>query len=107
MNKIKNKKKNQRSFYFNEYNQKFNSEKNDGANISQDRIYLLFFIFFCLIFIFATILIRSRINHNRKLEDALEAYGIIPERLAVSPESRGLNLPSAPEIVQFPDEKIR
>ena len=55
MNKIKDKKRNQRSFYFNEYNQKFNSEKkNDGVNISQDRIYLLFFIFFCLIFIFAT-----------------------------------------------------
>ncbi len=55
MNKIKDKNRNQRSFYFNEYNQKFNSEKkNDRVNISQDRIYLLFFIFFCLIFIFAT-----------------------------------------------------
>jgi len=39
-----------------------------------------------------------RVAHNRKLQDALEAYGVTPDRLAVSPENRGLNLPSAPEI---------
>jgi hypothetical protein len=39
-----------------------------------------------------------RVGHNRKLQDALEAYGVSPERLAVRPESRGLNLPSAPDI---------
>ncbi|MAK40937.1 MAG: hypothetical protein CL993_04335, partial [Euryarchaeota archaeon] len=59
-----------------------------------------------LILIIATILVRSKISHKRKLEDALEAYGIIPERLAVSPEARGLDLPSAPEIVKIPDERI-
>ena len=55
MTKIKDKYRNQRSFYFNEYNQNLNSKKKkDGVNINQDRIYLLFFIFFCLVFIFAT-----------------------------------------------------
>ena len=55
MTKIKDKYRNQRSFYFNEYNQDLNSKKKkDGVNINQDRIYLLFFIFFCLVFIFAT-----------------------------------------------------
>ena len=55
MKKIKNKQKNQRSFYFNEYNQNLTTEKKSGVlNISHDRIYLLFFIFLCLVFIFAT-----------------------------------------------------
>ena len=54
MKKI-NKEQKQRSFYFNEYNQKNLNEKKDGLiNIDQDRIYLLFFVFFCLIFIFST-----------------------------------------------------
>ncbi len=53
MKKIK-KNHNQRSFYFNEYNQNiFNKKKNNNLNINQDRVYILFFIFFCLIFIFA------------------------------------------------------
>ena len=48
------KNQNQRSFYFNEYNQNiFNEKKNNNLNINQDRVYVLFFIFFCLIFIFA------------------------------------------------------
>jgi subtilisin-like proprotein convertase family protein/subtilisin family serine protease len=38
------------------------------------------------------------VAHNKKLQDAFEAYGVTPDRLAVSPENRGLNLPSAPEI---------
>ncbi len=75
MNKIKDKKRNQRSFYFNEYNQKFNSEKNDGANISQDRIYLLFFIFFCLIFIFATKIIFVSIK-SYEPKNYLKNYNI-------------------------------
>ena len=49
------KNQNQRSFYFNEYNKNINIEKKIGnLSIAQDRIYLLFFVFFCLIFIFAT-----------------------------------------------------
>ena len=52
---------NHKSFYFHEYN--YNSEissDNKGLKINEDRIYLLFFIFFCLIFIFSIkILITS------------------------------------------------
>ena len=45
---------NQKSFYFQDYNHQFIDEiKNSKFAINQDRIYLLFFIFFCLIFIFA------------------------------------------------------
>ena len=39
-----------------------------------------------------------RIAYNRKLQEALDAYGVTPERLAVIPENRGINLPSAPQI---------
>ena len=46
----------------------------------------------------AGVIAGMRVAHNRKLQDALEAYGVSPERLAVRPESRGLNLPSAPDI---------
>ena len=55
MKKEKNKKINQRSFYFQDYN--YNSagkNKNEKLAVNQDRVYLLFFVFFCLIFIFAT-----------------------------------------------------
>ena len=55
MKKEKNNKINQRSFYFQDYN--YNSvvkNKNEKLAVNQDRVYLLFFVFFCLIFIFAT-----------------------------------------------------
>ena len=45
---------NQKSFYFEDYldlNQK--NKKDKDSNISQDRIYLLFFLFFSLITIFS------------------------------------------------------
>jgi len=55
MKKEKNKKINQRSFYFQDYDHHTVSKiKNDKLIINQDRVYLLFFVFFCLIFIFAT-----------------------------------------------------
>ena len=65
MKKIQ-KNQNQRSFYFNEYNQNiFNKKKNNNLNINQDRVYVLFFIFFCLIFIFAIkIFFVSLKNYN-------------------------------------------
>ncbi len=55
MSKKKNKKMNQKSFYFEDYNyySKGRSNNKSRANISEDRIYLLFFVFFCLISIFA------------------------------------------------------
>ena len=39
-----------------------------------------------------------RISHNNRLQDALDAYGIIPERLAITPNSAGVDLPSAPDL---------
>jgi len=55
MKKEKNNKINQRSFYFQDYNYTAVSKnKNEKLAVNQDRVYLLFFVFFCLIFIFAT-----------------------------------------------------
>ena len=52
--KIIDKKQNQRSFYFDDYNHHFdNSAKKYRLNINDDRVYLLFFIFFSLILIFS------------------------------------------------------
>ena len=54
MSKKKDKKMNQKSFYFEDYNHYSNSQLNKSRlNIGEDRIYLLFFVFFCLICIFA------------------------------------------------------
>ena len=39
-----------------------------------------------------------RISYNSRLQDALDAYGIIPERLAIAPNSSGADLPSAPDL---------
>ena len=46
MNKIKDKKRNQRSFYFNEYNQKFNSEKKMTELISAKIEYIYYSLYF-------------------------------------------------------------
>ena len=46
-----NKKMNKKSFYFEDYNHSYSDKTR--LNISEDRIYLLFFVFFCLISIFA------------------------------------------------------
>ena len=55
MKKEKNNKINQRSFYFQNYNHHAAiKSKNEKLAVNQDRVYLLFFVFFCLIFIFAT-----------------------------------------------------
>ena len=61
----KNKKfnKNQTSFYFEDYletNKKENSQKKN--NLFQDRIYLLFFLFFSLILIFSIRIIHVSLN---------------------------------------------
>ncbi len=50
----KNKKINQRSFYFDDYDSHPKPQLNKNKlNVSEDRIYLLFFVFFSLILIFA------------------------------------------------------
>ena len=43
-------------------------------------------------------LIGLRISRAKELQDALEAYGVSPERLAISPENKGMVLPSAPDL---------
>ena len=43
-------------------------------------------------------LIGLRISRAKELQDALEAYGVSPERLAISPENKGTVLPSAPDL---------
>ena len=48
--------------------------------------------------------VGSRIGHRRDLQDALEAYGVTPERLAITPENRGIDLPSAPELSWISEE---
>ena len=63
MIKIRKKnKKTKRSFYFEEYQQLSQNNFEQKFNISQDRIYLLFFIFFSLIFIFAIKMISTSLQ---------------------------------------------
>ena len=49
----KKKNQNKKSFYFEEYQHSLKTNLEKKLNISDDRIYLLFFVFFTLIFIFA------------------------------------------------------
>ena len=49
-------------------------------------------------------LIGLRISRAKELQDALEAYGVSPERLAISPENKGMILPSAPDVSWSNDE---
>jgi peptidoglycan hydrolase-like protein with peptidoglycan-binding domain len=46
----------------------------------------------------------SRISRVRELQEALEAYGVNPERLAIEPEKKGVDLPSAPDFSWSNDE---
>ncbi|MCH1591496.1 MAG: putative metal-binding motif-containing protein, partial [Candidatus Thalassarchaeaceae archaeon] len=50
------------------------------------------------------VLFGARISRARELEEALEAYGVSPERLAIRPENKGVNLPSAPDFSWSNDE---
>ena len=64
--KNKNKNENQKSFYFEDFletNQ--NKKKSNNVGISQDRIYILFFFFFCLVAIFS---IKITVVSFKKLE---------------------------------------
>ena len=61
-------KKTKKSFYFEEYQQFSKNNFETKFKVSQDRIYLLFFIFFSLIFIFAIKIIAI------SLQDPIEKY---------------------------------
>ena len=43
-------------------------------------------------------LMGTRLAEKKKLQDALDAYGVTPDRLAVVPSKRGSDLPSAPDL---------
>lgn len=49
-------------------------------------------------------LIGVRISRSRELQEALEAYGVSPERLAIRPENKGVDLPEAPSFAWSNDE---
>ncbi|MBF92634.1 MAG: hypothetical protein CMB78_02545 [Euryarchaeota archaeon] len=51
------------------------------------------------------VLVGLRYAKSRKLQDALEAYGVTPERLSIRPERRGLELPSAPDFSWSEEQK--
>ena len=70
MSKKKNKKINEKSYYFEDYNyfSKNQSKFKSRLNINEDRIYLLFFVFFCLISLFG-IKILSTSLQNTKLKN--------------------------------------
>ena len=72
----KNKKLNQNSFYFEGYD---HHSKNESAknkvNISEDRVYLLFFVFFCLIFIFSIKIFLTSLK-DPFLRQAVQSYSI-------------------------------
>ena len=61
------------SFYFEEYRQSSENSINKKLSINQDRIYLLFFIFFSLIFMFAIKIISLSLQEptgNYKLQNS-------------------------------------
>ena len=49
-------------------------------------------------------LVGARISRARELQEALEAYGVSPERLAIRPENKGVELPEAPTFSWSNDE---
>ena len=49
-------------------------------------------------------MIGTRISRRRELQEALEAYGVSPERLAIRPENKGVDLPEAPSFSWSNDE---
>ena len=72
---------NQRSFYFEDYletNQK--NKRIKKSNISQDRIYLLFFLFFSLITIFSTKIIFVSLKNLESYSQAKNSFHFVPLR---------------------------
>ena len=67
MNKKKNSQENQKSFYFEDYNYFSKNEINfkTRLNISEDRVYLLFFVFFCLISLFGIKILSTSLQDTK------------------------------------------
>ena len=67
--------KNQRSFYFQDYNHNPENKNNSKKlNINEDRVYLLFFVFFCLISIFTIKILFTSLQSPFSKYD-LQNYG--------------------------------
>ncbi len=85
MKNKKNKKKflnkNQKSFYFQDYIETSLNQKNYSKSlISDDRIYLMFFVFFCLISIFSIKIIFLSIQDPKLLNEKREIQYFLPLR---------------------------
>jgi len=68
---------NQQSFFFEDYlstNQKFKKEK--SSTINDDRVYLLFFSFFSLIFIFSLKIIFISFQNSKYIENTNQKYNL-------------------------------
>jgi len=44
------------------------------------------------------VFVGTRVSKARELQEAMEAYGVNRERLAIKPENKGVELPSAPDF---------
>ncbi len=85
MKRKKNKKnllnKNQKSFYFQDYIETSLEQKNNSKSfISEDRIYLIFFVFFCLVSIFSIKIIFLSIQDPKLLNEKKEIQYFLPLR---------------------------
>jgi len=75
--KKKDNKTNQKSFYFEDYNYNSNGEfKKSRLSVGEDRIYLLFFVFFSLVFIFAIKIFATSLQ-NTNFKNTQNYYGSI------------------------------
>ena len=79
--KNKNYNKNQKSFYFEDYLEtNIKQKKNSRSSISEDRVYILFLFFFCLISIFAIKIILISIQEPLFLENKKNNLNFLPLR---------------------------
>ncbi len=79
--KNKNFNKNQKSFYFEDYIATNLKQKNiSKSSISEDRIYILFFFFFCLIAIFSIKIIFISVKEPQFLESKKNNLNFLPLR---------------------------
>ena len=79
--KNKNFNKNQKSFYFEDYIETNLKQKNISKSlISEDRVYLLFFLFFCLITIFSIKITAISIKEPRLLLAKKNNFSFLPLR---------------------------
>ena len=62
-------------------------------------------VFFLIGLVVGGAFLGVRFSYNKRLQDALEAYGVSPESLAIRPENKGVSLPSAPNFPWSSEEE--